>query len=286
MNAYPMCTKIFEIRISHSLNYFLFFLYLNNPNSPQLSVMYKNINVLIVEDDAIWQKIISTAITDAGFSIAGLAKNLDDALLLIDNIHFDIALVDIFIGDQSSGLTLGKVIRQKYNKPFIFVTGAVDSSIYDAAILANSSCYLTKPFSMESLILNIRNTVHQFNKQLELSKSIQSNNTDLFFFAKSGKQLKRIEWRDVICLRSDRNYTKVITQYDELFMIRCSLQNALSHIIPASIRTNFLQINRAEVLQVSHIKELVNNTVIINSKEFEVTDGYIKNFKEKINIIT
>jgi DNA-binding LytR/AlgR family response regulator len=248
--------------------------------------MNKNISVLIVEDDIIWQKIISSAIVDAGYQVASIAKNMNEALLLINNLDFDIALVDIFLGDQSSGLILGKVIRQKYNKPFIFITSSVDTTILDAALLANPSCYLTKPISKDALILNIKNSIYQFNQLLALSNSLEVNKNDLFFFAKNGKQLKRIEWRDVICLKSDRNYTKVITQIEENYMIRCSLQNAITHVIPNSLRTHFLQINRAEVLQVSHIKEIINNTVIINSKEFEVSENYIKNFKQKINIIT
>jgi response regulator of citrate/malate metabolism len=248
--------------------------------------MNSHIKILIIEDDSIWQKIISASVSEAGFYIAGIAKNMNDALLLIDNVDFDIALVDIFFGDQSSGLTLGKVIRQKYNKPFIFITGSIDSGIIETALLANPSCYLTKPIGKEALQLNIRNSIFQYNQLIELSNSVQPDKTDFFFFAKSGKQLKRIEWKDVICLQSDRNYTKVITQNEEHYMIRCSLQNAMTHVIPNTLRGQFLQINRAEILQISHIKELINNTVIINAREYEVTDNYIKNFKLKINIIT
>ncbi len=247
--------------------------------------MLNEINVLIIEDDLAWQKIISQVLQEAGFNVAAIAKNLDDALLLIDNIQFDIALVDIFIGDYSSGLTLGKVIRNKYNKPFIFVTGTVDNEILEFALISNPSCYLPKSFTKESLVINIRNSIHQHNLLIELTKSVQPDSSDTFFFAKSGKQLKRIEWRDVICLQSDKNYTRIITYTDDMYMIRCSLQNALSHIIPINIRQNFIQINRGEAIQISHINKLIHNTVIINNKEYEISERYVKAFKLKLNII-
>ncbi len=247
--------------------------------------MNKNINVLIVEHDSKWQRILVNALSKDGFTISGCATNLEDAHLLVESIKFDIALVDTHIGDQADGLALGNIIRQKYHKPFIFITGALDPDLFDTAILTNSSCYLTKPFADETLLLNIRNAVNQFNITNELNTANDSNNTNHFFFAKNGNQYKRIEWHEVVCLQSDRNYTKVITNKDELYMIRCSLQNAMKEVIPVNIRPNFLQINRAEVFQIGYIKKIINNTVVIDSKEFEVTDGYIKNLKQKLNII-
>lgn len=247
--------------------------------------MVKAINVLIIEDELISQKIISKSLMNWGFNVSGYASTTDEAIMLLDEVSFDIALVDIYLGDKPSGLALGKLIRQKYDKPFIFLTSVVDPQLINAAILANSSCYLTKPFTSESLFVSIKTALNQFSEMFESRASEKIESTNLFFFAKNGKHLKRIEWEDVVCLRSDRNYTKVITKNDELYMIRCSLNNAISHVIPFNIRHKFVQINRAEVIQIKYIEELVDNTVIIASKEFGVTDGYIKHLKAKLNII-
>lgn len=245
----------------------------------------KETTVLIIEDDNIYQKILSSAILNAGFKIAGCANSMDEALVLLDQAEFDIALVDIYLGDHSSGLTLGKLIRQKHHKPFIFISGTAEQNMLEAALDANCSCYLTKPFSIESLVQNIKNTLNQTENisKNQDQKSTDSSNT--FFFAKSGKLLKRIEWNDVVCLKSDRNYTKVITKNGELFMIRCSLQIAFSHVIPIILQSNFVQINRAEVIQINYIKEFINSTVIVDNMEFTVSENYIKNLKSMLNII-
>lgn len=245
----------------------------------------KDTTVLIIEDDNIYQKILSSAILNAGFKIAGCANSLEEALILLNEREFDIALVDIYLGDHSSGLTLGKLIRQKHNKPFIFISGTAEQNMLEAALDANCSCYLTKPFSIDTLVQNIKNSLNQ-NENIvkgKNQKTIDSANT--FFFAKSGKFLKRIEWIDVVCLKSDKNYTKVITKNGELFMIRCSLQIAFSHVIPANLQSNFVQINRSEVLQLNYIKEFINNTIIVDNMSFDVTENYVKNLKSMLNII-
>jgi DNA-binding response OmpR family regulator len=245
----------------------------------------KRNKVLIIEDDPIYQKIITSALSHYQFEIAGCAATMEEALILLDNTDFDIALVDIYLGDHTTGLALGKLIRQKHHRPFIFISGVEEASLLEAAILSKSSCYLTKPFSIETLILNIKNTLNQFENAFDFLENSSLDSSSTFFFAKSGKNLKRIEWIDVVCLRSDRNYTKVITKDDELYMIRCSLQIALTHIIPTKLQANFVQINRGEILQVSYIKEFSNNSVFVDSKEFYVSEGYIKSLKLKLNII-
>jgi DNA-binding LytR/AlgR family response regulator len=240
--------------------------------------MRNPVHVLVIEDNPSWQKIITKSLKLWDCTIIAYANNLDEAITVLDRVDFDIALIDIYLEDKPSGLVLGKLIRQKYNKPFIFLTSGVDPKLMNEAMLTDSSSYLTKPFSPESLFMSMKSAVNQFNGN-------QDDATPSFFFVKNGKHLKRIEWRNVVCLRSDRNYTQVITKHNELYMIRSSLNNALSILIPAEIRSRFAQINRAEALQIDYIKELTDSTVIINKQVFDISEGYIKKLKQRLNII-
>ena len=252
--------------------------------SRTLLYMYTPINVLIIEDDPSWQKIIKKSLEKWGCTVC-VCGEIAKAIIMLDEFEFDIAVVDIYLGHDPSGLVLGKLIRQKYNKPFIFLTNNVDPKLMSEAILAKSSSYLSKPFTAESLFISIKNALTGFDGFSEQRHANQVEDANPFFFVKNGMHLKRIEWRDVVCLRSDRNYTKVITKSDGMFMIRCSLQKTLFNKIPPVIRSHFAQVNRGEAVQVNFIDGLTDHTITTQSMYLKVSEGYLKDLKQKLNII-
>jgi len=248
--------------------------------------MQHDISVLIIEDEETWMQKISYDLSQFGFKVVGCAANLDDALPAIRANNFDIALLDINLHGKNSGIELGKMISSTLKKPFIFITSSVHDGIIEETASAMPSAFLTKPYSPASLFISIQSAIHHFSAgQLAASPKPQSASLNSFF-VKLGNKYIRIEWQNVVCLRSEINHTHIITNDKDTYLIRSSLQKTLQHIIPEALRNDFVQINRAEVLHTKYIGKIIGDEAVTANQSFSISDTYLKHLKQRLNIIS
>ncbi|BAV08030.1 sensory transduction regulatory protein [Filimonas lacunae] len=220
-----------------------------------------------------------------GFEIAAIATNVAEALPALNALNYDIVLLDIHLNGANSGIEIGKMLHTNFHKPFIFVTSSLSTHSLQEAVTANPSAYLIKPINPASLFVTIHSAIHNFTQQKTVTE--QSDDSYESFFIKQGNKYKKIDWKDVICLVSEKNYTRVLTARDQgEYLIRSSLQKALQFIIPAPLRGRFVQVNRAEVIQLSFVEELTGDVLKAGSKTFNITEAYHKEVKKSLNIIS
>lgn len=244
-----------------------------------------NISVLLIEDEEVWARTMQISLADFGFEIAAVASTVEEALPALNAMNYDIVLLDIHLNGANSGIELAKLLHTHYHKPFIFVTSSLNSHSLQDAITANPSAYLIKPINPASLFVTIHSAIHNFTQQQTATATVE-NNYDSFFI-KQGNKYKKIDWKDVICLISEKNYTRVFTSRDNSeYLIRSSLQKAMQYIIPASMRSKFAQVNRAEIVQLSYVEELAGDVLTAGNKTFYITEAYHKDLKKSLNIIS
>jgi len=248
--------------------------------------MQSDISVLIIEDEETWTQKIKYDLNQFGFKVVGCAGNIDEALAAINANNFDIALLDINLHGKNSGIELGKMISNTLKKPFIFITSSVHEGIVAETAAAMPSAFLTKPYSPASLFISIQSAIHHFSAgQLPLpAKSPQASLNS--FFVKLGNKYIRIEWQNVVCLRSEINHTHIITNNRDSYLIRSSLQKTLQHIIPEALKNDFVQINRAEVLHTKYIEKIIGDEAVTAHQSFSITDTYLKILKQRLNIVS
>lgn len=117
--------------------------------------MDKKTKVLLAEDDKNLGNILKTYLEAKGFPTV-LCANGKEALESFKRAEFDFCILDIMM-PVMDGFTLAKEIR-KIDKevPFLFLTAKAmqEDKIHGFEVGADD--YLTKPFSMEELLLKIR----------------------------------------------------------------------------------------------------------------------------------
>ena len=253
------------------------------PNNNQ--VMQSDISVLVIEDEETWSHQIKYDLRQFGFTIAGCVDTVEGALPAISANNFDIALLDINLNGKNSGIALGKLISQTIKKPFIFITGSVLDDIIADAALARPSAFLTKPFTPASLFISIQSAIHHFCVG-QNAAPVKDDPELSSFFVKVGNKYARVDWRNVVCLQSDKNYTRIITSNNDNYMIRSSLQKTLQYIVPAALKSNFVQISRADVLNKAFIIEVIDDEARTEHQAFGITEAYVKNLKQQLNVIS
>jgi len=108
------------------------------------------VNILLVEDHEESRLILSNLLSHCGHEVAN-AGTVQDALLLLNHLHFDALICDIGLPD-GSGLDL--VVEAKKRQPWkktVALTGHGQSEEMEQGLRAGFDEYLTKPFDFHQL---------------------------------------------------------------------------------------------------------------------------------------
>ena len=105
------------------------------------------LRVLIVEDDRITARDLEETLKRRGFIVAGIAHTAEEVPALVRSKHPQIALLNIDLGNNSSGIDLARELREQHDIPVIFITGYSESSLYEQAHEAKPAGFIRKPFS-------------------------------------------------------------------------------------------------------------------------------------------
>lgn len=131
-----------------------------------------DIKVLYVEDELSLSKIVADTLEQQGFTVQHEANGFKVIQALI-KFNPDICVLDIML-PGIDGYALCKQIRQyKTHLPVIFLTAKSNTEDLVKGFDSGGTDYIRKPFSMEELIIRIRNQVMLANGKKEKNKTIE-----------------------------------------------------------------------------------------------------------------
>ena len=111
--------------------------------------------VLLLEDDPNLGLILQEHLELNGFTVR-LAVNGEEGLSAYRGGKFDLCLVDVMM-PRKDGFTFAREVRQKDQRtPLIFLTARSMKEDRIEGLKIGADDYVTKPFSMEELLLRIR----------------------------------------------------------------------------------------------------------------------------------
>lgn len=121
--------------------------------------------ILIIEDEAVIAMEIEAALRQLGYQVAGRAANGDKALDLLASSKPDLVLLDIQIQGTTSGIDLARVIRKKYDFPFVFLTAFSDQATLNELRDTLPYGYIVKPFNDNDLYRSIELALDKFEAE-------------------------------------------------------------------------------------------------------------------------
>jgi CheY-like chemotaxis protein len=102
--------------------------------------------VLVVEDEMMIRMLLEGMLTDLGYTVAGQAGEIDEALALVKQAEFDVALLDVNLNGNPITPVVDALIAR--GVPFVFASGYGQRGVPEAY---RASPILQKPFQMEAL---------------------------------------------------------------------------------------------------------------------------------------
>lgn len=115
----------------------------------------EKIKVLLAEDDPNLGKVLTTYLEAKGFNV-DLFENGEQAFRSFMNNHYDICLLDVMM-PVKDGYTLAREIRTHNSKiPLFFITAKNMQQDVLEGFDAGADDYITKPFSMDELLVRVK----------------------------------------------------------------------------------------------------------------------------------
>lgn len=148
--------------------------------------------IFLVEDDRAIAKNLMLLLHSEGFAVTH-ASTRDEALSILSENKFDLALIDISLPD-GNGFTVCTEIKETQNIPVIFLTASDDEWSVVTGLNMGADDYITKPFRPRELIARIGTALRKsknFDLDFEIcglhvdtsSGIVKKNGTEIFLSA-------------------------------------------------------------------------------------------------------
>ncbi len=129
----------------------------------------EEIKLLVAEDDHNLGDLLSEYLAAKGFS-ADLRRNGKEALEAFRTSHYDLCIFDVMMPEKD-GFALAKdVLKINPEVPIIFLTAKSMKEDKVEGFNLGADDYLTKPFSMEELLLRIKAILKRTKKERDHQK--------------------------------------------------------------------------------------------------------------------
>ncbi len=124
--------------------------------------------IFIVEDEIIVARDIANRLTRAGYEVAGIAVQGQEAIQQLAASPADLVLMDIVLRGSQDGIETAAQIRERYDIPVVYLTAYADPDMLQRAGVTGPFGYLLKPFEGKELLTAIEMALykHQMERAL------------------------------------------------------------------------------------------------------------------------
>jgi DNA-binding LytR/AlgR family response regulator len=234
-----------------------------------------NIEILVVEDEAIVAADIASRLEHKGYVIAGIATSGKEALDMLQSRKIDLCLVDIKLNGVMDGIELAAHIKESTPLPVIFLTSMNNDETFERARATHPAAYMLKPFNDRELQLAIDLAVYNYSSgksaQSIADDSVIVKEHDIFqlkesIFLRKKERFERVDFKDILYAEAESNYTTIVTSSGQ-FVLSVTLHEVEKHLSPAF----FVRIHRSYVINMQHINSIEGNMLYINDRSFQVS---------------
>lgn len=211
------------------------------------------IRCIIIEDQPPAQRILQKYIIDIGtLELCGSFSDAIQGLEFLKTQSVDLIFLDIHL-PKISGIDFLKTIK---SPPAVILTTAfseyaIESYEFDVVD------YLLKPFSFQRFVKAI--TKIKPTTLSEQKEASQSNNVVDEIFVKSGYEHVKIRISDIQYIRSDTDYTELIT-VEKKYLSNEPLKHWLRSI------DQFVQVHKSFIINPSYIQKVSGNQIHLKNE--------------------
>jgi C4-dicarboxylate-specific signal transduction histidine kinase len=140
----------------------------------------RDVDVLVVEDEAIVALHLRQQLTKLGYNVAGVASSGVEALRVATELQPAIVLMDINIDGDIDGIETASRLSTQLGPSIVYVSAYAEGPILERARSTSPYAYLVKPFSERELHATIQMTLERrrLDAELRAAKEIAQRERD------------------------------------------------------------------------------------------------------------
>ena len=237
-------------------------------------------NILVIEDDLEIAESLAEMLEILGHHVIASADSYDSAIKSLDHDTVDLALVDIQLKGEKTGIDVGERLTNEYNVPYIFTTAFADQETIAKAALHSPYGYIVKPYGMKDINAGIEIAIsnHQNVRRLKDDEAnlFQQNN----IFAKVNSRLVRIEPDNILFVEAKGDYVLFKTA-EKGYIVHSTIKN-----IEDKLDGNqFVRVHRSYIVNISKIVDIEDNNLLIDNLVIPISRNQKPHLMSKLNTI-
>jgi DNA-binding response OmpR family regulator len=199
----------------------------------QKSYQMTNKTISIVEDEVLIADYLASHVNEWGYKVLSLVDNADDFLQSIKQDTPDLALLDIRLYGEKTGIDIAKELH-KQQIPFIFITAQYDEATLALAMETLPAGFITKPFTPE-------NVKAQISLALYKTTAKENNTIDL----KDGFATLKIKKEEVMFLEADHVYVHYAIDKKAVAEKKITIRKTLKEAVDELGGKDFVQVHQS-----------------------------------------
>lgn len=231
------------------------------------------VRILIVEDELIIAEDMKDILEDLGYSVVGITADEHEANRMLVATEPDLAILDITLGKDQSGLNVADFINQNIFIPFIFCTSYADKSTVTKAKDLHPNGYLIKPFDKDDLYSAIEVALSNFSIKPESDDQPQDVKNLIMkdaLFIKEGNVYQKVTFPEIMWVSPEGNYSIIHLKGDNKFVVRMPLKDFHAQLP----KDRFFRTHRSYIVNVEQISAINSNSVFVDGNEIPLGKSF------------
>jgi DNA-binding LytR/AlgR family response regulator len=228
----------------------------------------KNLRILVVEDEPMIAESLSEMLEILGHEVLSVSESGEEAIMQLMQQEPDLILLDIQLRGKMDGIEVARLVKEKYNIPFVFTTAFADAETIDRAKAQGPYGYLVKPYGIKDIMAAIEVAMSNYRLFAEIQgvepASPMSVNDNLYI--KVEQRLVKVKQADIAYIEAKGDYVLIKT-VAESFVIYSSLKKVYEKLDSP----NFLQVHRSFIVNLNIIEDIEETSVSIAQKVIPVS---------------
>lgn len=220
----------------------------------------RKIKIYILEDEIITQELLKESLEMLEYRICGMATNAETALKEIAQLKPDIAILDIRVEGNQTGIWLGNQLEI----PFIYLTAFNDMTTIKKAIKTKPATYIVKPFKNNDLFIAVELAISKIKNTNKITVKDRDRNISILV-------------EDILFAKKEDQYLKLYLKHSEK-LLRANINDFLEQVNSNS----FIQIHRSYIINKNYITAFNTKEITIGKNNIPISKTYLKEVLDEI----
>lgn len=246
--------------------------------------MNDKVNILVVEDEPIVALDLVTGLENAGYEVAGIAKNSRDAKSLFLNNPIDITLMDIQLKGEKDGIDTVLELMQIRPTPVIYLTAFTDAPTIARVKQTFPAAFLTKPYHIDNVLVAVELALHKFTnntrpeptREEEKDPIVQWND---HLFIKVNYRFIKLPIASILYVAAENSYIHLVTP-DRRYPLRMVLSQFMEKITTGRL----VRIHRSYAVNLDCIQSFTEQDLTIGKDTLPISKSYRDTFLQQFGL--